>query len=137
MSNESYYRQLFFVGALWNFGAAFIFYFLHEPVFSFLGMQPLGDTLFIQLFAMSVFLFGMGYYWVSRDLIRNHGILILGIVGKLLVFTIVGYHLLVHGCIHWLIASAGGVDVIFAALFIHFLIDFKKQKEPTGKIKFQ
>jgi hypothetical protein len=124
---ESYYKKLFFIGALWNFGAAFIFYFLHGPLFSFLGMQPVGDAMFVQLFSMAVLLFGVGYYWVSRDLNRNHGILKLGIAGKVIVFTILTYHLLFHGCIHWLLALAGVVDLIFAVLFIKFLMAFEKQ----------
>jgi hypothetical protein len=137
MSNESYFKKLFFIGALWNFGAAVLFYFFHRPVFSFLGMQPVGDSLFVQLFSAAVFLFGVGYYWVSKDLKRNHGILKLGIAGKILVFAIMTYHFTFHGCLHWLIASAGVVDVIFAVLFIQFLINFKKQKEPTSKIKIR
>jgi hypothetical protein len=121
MTYKSYWGKIFVAGALWNCAASLALYFFHGALFSLLGMPPIDDSMFAQLFFMAAFLFGVGYYWVSRDLSRNHGIIKLGIAGKILVFAIMTYHLIFHNCIHWFFASAGVVDLIFAGFFIKFL----------------
>ena len=39
------------------------------------------------LFLGLCFVFGIGYFWVSRDISGNHDIVRMGIIGKLLVFA--------------------------------------------------
>jgi hypothetical protein len=72
-----------------------------------------------------VFVFGIGYYWVSKDLSKNHDIVKLGIIAKITVFLIFPYHYLI-GNMPLLIALFGVVDLIFAILFLKFLMNMKR-----------
>ena len=71
MNLNSYYRSMFFIGALWNWGAAILFFFAFKPIFVWLGMKELDHPLIIQAYLLLVFVFGIGYFWVSRDLNKN------------------------------------------------------------------
>lgn len=120
MDQKSYYKWLFIIAALWNLGASVQFFFWHDPIFALLNMKALNYPAIMQLAMVLVFVFGIGYYWVSRDLSKNHDIVRLGIVAKMLVFFIFSYHYL-SGNMPLLIALCGVVDLLFALLFIEFL----------------
>jgi len=90
-------------------------------------MQALNYPATMQLAMALVFVFGIGYYWVSKDLSKNHDIVKLGIIAKILVFLIFSYHYL-FGNMPLMIALFSVVDLIFAILFIEFL-------KNTGKVK--
>lgn len=128
MRSPNYFKRLFQVGALWNFAAAFELLFLQKYIFEFLGMGPLAHPMFYQLFCLAVLLFGIGYWLVSRDLARNHDIVRLGVAGKVLVFGFTLYYAAV-GSLPWLWVATGFGDLVFAGLFIHFLIVFNKSEE--------
>ncbi len=120
MNRKSYYKWLFIIGALWNWGAAVLFSFWHDPIFARFGLKALNYPAVMQLAMALVFAFGIGYYWVSKDLSTNHDIVKLGIIAKTLVFVVLFYHYLV-GNIPLALASCGVVDLIFAILFMEFL----------------
>ncbi|HUH64874.1 MAG TPA: hypothetical protein VLZ07_00445 [Syntrophales bacterium] len=120
MYKKAYYRKLFVVGAFWNWGAGVLFFFWSAEAFALLKMQPLNYAAVMQLAMALVFAFGIGYYWVSRDLSKNHDIVKIGIIAKILVFFVLSYHYLV-GNIPLLLALCGVVDLTFALLFIEFL----------------
>lgn len=123
---EVYYRHLFFVGALWNWGASVVFILFYKKIFTLLGMEiPLYPSI-MHLFLVLVVTFGIGYYWVSRDIQKNHDIVRMGIIGKTLVFLLFLFHSL-FGNLHPLFITVGAGDLIFAVLFIEFLISSKKR----------
>jgi hypothetical protein len=68
-----------------------------------------------------VFGYGLGYYRVGNDPVRNRDIIKMGIFGKILVFTLLtgGW---IKGVITILLAGAGAVDLVFAILFLRILI---------------
>jgi hypothetical protein len=121
MKRESAYRNLFVLAALWNWGAAVVFFFLYGMIFSMLGMALPNYPSVLRLFLALVFAFGVGYWWVSRDLERNRDIVRMGILAKTLVFVIMLYYWL-QGELPALILATGVVDLIFAALFLQFLM---------------
>ena len=128
MAHERFFRTLFQVGALWNVAVAAQLLLFQKFIFAFLGMPPLTYPVFYQMFCGAVLLFGVGYYLVSRDLSRNHDLVKLGVAGKILVcafmFTYAG-----SGSLPWLFVGPGLVDLLFAGLFIHFLIAFRSSTE--------
>ena len=125
MERKSYYKWLFIIGALWNWAAGIQFFFWYDQVFAHLNMMPLNYPAIMQLAMSLVFVFGIGYYWVSKDLSKNHDIVKLGIIAKFLVFMIFSYHYLI-GNMPLLIALCGVVDLIFAILFLKFLMNMKR-----------
>jgi len=127
MDRQSYYKWLFIIGAVWNWGASVLFFFWHDPIFAWLNMKALNYPATMQLAMSLVFVFGIGYYWVSKDIFMNHDIVKLGIIAKTLVFVVFSYHYFI-GNMPLPIFLCGVVDLIFAILFIQFLMN-------VGKIK--
>jgi len=110
----------------------------------FLGMSVLNKELltyfhripetmlWYYLFLAAVFVFGIGYYWISVDTWRNRDIVKMGIIAKILVFLLFLLYLL-KGEITLLLFLAGCVDLLFAGLFIKVLIRMTKRQASSGR----
>jgi len=117
-----YYKYMFIIGAIWNLAVAIPLLIMSYIITT--GLSTLG-LIYYQAFLNSVILFGFGYYIVGRDINKNHGIVLLGIIGKILVFIFfLTYFIL--GIMTIFEVLAGTIDLIFACLFIEFLIKFEK-----------
>ena len=129
MNRSSYYKNMFLIGAIWNLGAAIPAWlgiiFLPNIVVSMFGLA-LPAVLF-PYHAMFWFIvaFGVGYFIVSRDITKNHGIVIVGIVAKTVFFidTLVTF---ATGQAGVLLLLCGITDMIFVGLFVEFLLYAKK-----------
>ena len=127
MRDYKYYKKFFVVAAIWNWVASAVFFCWYRQIFSLFDMKPLIYPVIMQLFLALVFVFGLGYYWVGGDIEKNHGIVKMGIIGKLLVFILLLIHW-IQGNIPFFIFAPGIVDLVFAILFIEFLLNFPKLK---------
>jgi len=85
-----YYRLMFLRAALWNALAAVA---VLLPVNKG-SLRAAPDAVGQELLAACLATFGLGYYWVSRDLSKNRDLVTLGVIGKLLVFVVFFGHLL-------------------------------------------
>jgi hypothetical protein len=94
-------------------------------------MAPPTDRLSFHLFLTFVALFGAGYFWVSRDVTRNHAIVGLGAAGKVSVFCVFLGHALA-GSIPFTPLAVAAVDLVFAALFVYFLIRVRLNQRQGG-----
>jgi len=120
MQGQEYYRKLFLVGAVWNWVAAGSLMVGYRWIFPVFHMPPPTYPIFFLMFLALCFIFGNGYHWVSRDLSRNHGIIKLGVIGKLIVFGGLLWAGLT-GQIHPVFILPGVVDLVFSILYIGFL----------------
>ncbi len=120
MTRKDYYRWMFVAGALWNWVATLVLALGYRWIFPLFGMTLPRYPVFFLLFLALAFVYGIGYYWVSRDLDRNHDIVRLGILGKILVFIGLGWGA-AAGDLSFLLAGAGLVDLVFACLYMEFL----------------
>ena len=118
-----FYRLLFLAAAAWNMlSAAAVLFLLTSLKFrSEMGYPGQVDTISLQLLATCLFVFGVGYYWVSRDLARNRDLVKLGVIGKPLVFLIFLAHALSREIPASLVAPSV-VDLLFGVLFLEFLV---------------
>lgn len=118
-----YYEGLFIVAAIWNvFSAAAVLLLLTEASFRrAMGFPGPADTISLQLLAACLFVFGVGYYWVSRDLSHNRDLVKLGVIGKPLVFLVFFGHAFARE-IPALLVAPSVVDLLFGALFLEFLL---------------
>ena len=127
MKTPDYYKKLFFVGSLWNMGAAILFMIasLFIPsMFDLFGTEEPTNYVWFYLFFAMVFTLGMGYYWVSSDINQNHALVKTGLIAKILFFLIMlGYT--ISGDFNWLVMAPASIDLIFAILFIEFLKNYK------------
>jgi len=116
---------LFAVGAAWNFVIALSI--LVAPLVSLrllYGHEPGADDPLLAMldrdFAFCVLLFGVGYGIVALDPSRNHGLIGIGILGKLGVVAMLGQRWLTGVATAWVLPAAAG-DLVFAALYAWFL----------------
>ena len=117
----NWYRRLFLAAAWWNWLVALLSLFADKKIRSFLRMPPLTDSLNLHLSISCICLLGIGYYWVAKDVSRNHAIAKLGMIGKLGVFSIFLGHV-IEGDIPFALAAPAVIDLIFAVLFLEFLV---------------
>lgn len=68
-----------------------------------------------------VFIFGLGYYWASKDIYKNVSVIKMGAFGKILIFLILSYYCVITKEIPVILIIPGVVDLTFAILFIEFL----------------
>jgi len=125
MPKQDYYKKMFFIGAIWNWVATLTFILGYKILFPLFSMELPIYPVFMMMFLWLAFFFGIGYYWVSRDIYKNHDIVRLGIIGKLMVFV----YLLwagITGEVAIILVGPGIVDLVFAILYIEFLMTYKK-----------
>jgi len=129
MGTTKYCRNLFLLAAIWNIGAAIgcstASIVFTEP-FSAAFAMPVPSSLFafIGMFMM-VLAFGIGYLIVRKDLGKNHAMVTVGAIGKILFFINCLVFVLI-GEANIMLLITGLVDLLFAALFIHFLMQRKR-----------
>ena len=125
MPKKKYYKQLFLIGAIWNWSAAVVFALGYKILFPLFGMAlPLYPVFFLMFLGLA-FVLGMGYFWVSRDIHKNHDIVRMGIIGKIMVFAALIWAW-TSGQIPLILTGAGVVDLVFAVLYIEFLLTYRK-----------
>lgn len=130
LTKEKYSKQ-FFIGALWNMsiaGSALLLPKLtNKLVFGLKSVIKYGPTTFaLKLTWALVFVYGIGYYIVSRDPEKNRGIVWMGIFGKLaFFFTALAYY--PKKIITLLAMTLCFGDFVFSALFALFLVKTKDE----------
>jgi len=68
MPKEGYYKKMFFIGAIWNWVATLTFAIGWKFLFPLFGMASQNYLVFYMLFLGLCFVYGIGYFWVSRDI---------------------------------------------------------------------
>lgn len=134
-----FWQKMFFVGSLWNISIGVTGILLTDFIIMMLfGKAPMTENLaavfngtvpamdnlqtliFFRFFMIAVILFGIGYYWVSRDLLANRAVIWLGLVAKLMIFfTFTYYYALGQSSLFSVLICSG--DFIFSIFFAAFL----------------
>lgn len=120
MNNALPWKRVFQTKAVINWIEAVIFLVADRWVRALLNTEPLVNSEYSQLVYGLVFIIGIGYWWVSQDISKNHAIVKLGIYAQVSVFTVLAYHTLI-GNLHPLYLISGVLDLTFAILFGLFL----------------
>jgi len=127
-NKKTYYKYLFVCVGFWNLIASTSFIITSiflKSTFPAYGVAVPPSMIWLQSTLFLVVVLGIGYFIVSKDITKNHGIVIIGIIAKLGFFTICLIYFILGdiGILTLLIAS---VDIAFSILFIEFLLNFKK-----------
>lgn len=121
LTGEPFWKTVFLLAALYDGILGAVFFFFFRPIFAALSV-PLPDTTsYLHLTAGYVFVQGVGYWLVYRDLLRNLGIVQVGIVYKAIYIAVAAYYLLIGQMPHAIFAWFGALDVVFLLLFVRFL----------------
>ena len=114
---EKSIRIMFTTAALFNWMAGGAVVINAVWLFGLFGVTPLPtEPLFLQLFAWLVIVFGIGYFWVSRDPVANVPIIKLGMIGKLSV-VLVSLACVLTGSVSWQMMTLVSADLLYAILF--------------------
>ena len=128
MEKDSYYKNLFIFGAVWNIfvGVACILASLILfDISKLFGMATPPSLMWLHLYFIYVSIFGIGFYIVSNDITKNHGVVILGILEKLAIFIVALIYCII-GHINIVAVLLVSVDLVLACLFLEFLINFER-----------
>ncbi len=127
LTNERPYRILFLIAALYDFILGFIFFaflrFFFEDLFRI--PYPLYPA-FFQAAAAFVFVMGVGFYFVYRNMYRNIDIVKVGITFKVFYTGLAFYHVFVKG-MPWIFSVFGFLDLIFIVFFVFFLLAVRRE----------
>jgi hypothetical protein len=115
------YRRIFLVGAIWNLLGAGLLFLFWRQAFALFQLQPPNYLAFFQAWLALAFVFGIGYYYVSKNLYGNLNIVKLGIYGKTAFAAIFIYHVL-FAHFHPVFLSGAIIDLVFVVLYVLFLV---------------
>ncbi|NVM37786.1 MAG: hypothetical protein HWN81_19500 [Candidatus Lokiarchaeota archaeon] len=96
-----------------------------DTIFSLFGATTPPSLIWLHISLFLIFTFGIGYIIVSRDLSKNHGIVMIGAMVKTEFFVITLAYFII-GDMNFMIVVLGGIDILFVCLFIEFLLKYKK-----------
>lgn len=133
--NSNYERRwskLFLVAALFNYAIGFPILLFRHWSYNLTYVDAVGrDPMAIRLwadFGFAVILIGFGYQLIARDVRKNRGIVLLGIIAKLFdVFNLT--FLFLWGLAHAFVLIPALIDGIFTVLFVIFWFSSKERWE--------
>jgi hypothetical protein len=115
--NEASRKKMLYSAAIFNWLVSLALVAFPYSLFQLFKVTPLPvEPLFLHLFAVLVFSFGIGYYWAARDFVLNAPIIRLGMIGKLAVFFTGIVNVLLAN-VSWQLLLLVSVDLLYAALF--------------------
>ncbi len=133
MNKALYYKYMFMVVGIGYILAAVVFGVIAPLVDNFMHFFGLAQNVEIWLWLYSYLLaimsLGFMYFLVSLDITKNHLVISAGMIFKISQFILWLIVFLMGYCSYTLLI-VGAVDLIFAALFIEFFINFRKL-DPT------
>ena len=121
------WKYIFQLKAAINWVESVFLLFSDQWIREVLDQEPLTNPEYSHLFLVLVFIIGIGYWWVSKDIERHHDIIKLGILAQSSVFVVLAYHTLVNK-LHPLYLIPGIIDLVFAILFSLFLYSYPRTK---------
>ena len=128
LRKEKSYRNLFLIAALYDFILGFVFFVFLRFFFEDIFRIPLPNyPAFFQAAAAFVFVMGVGFYFVYRNMYRNIDIVKLGIVFKLVYTALAFYYVFIEN-MPWIFSAFGFLDLIFIVFFVFFLRAVKREK---------
>ena len=128
MDRAKYHRLMYLVAAIWNWVLAITFLVLPRIDIDYFSLA--GDTipptlLWFDCFMGLVFAFGIGFFLVSLDPQKNHGLVKIAAFEKVWVFVI-GFSYFLVGEASLLLVGVVVGDLIFGLLFIENLLAIRR-----------
>jgi hypothetical protein len=99
----------------------------YDLFFRSFGYELPYDIVWTTLFLGLVAVFGIGYLLLGVNPLQNRQIALIGTLGKIFVFTII-LIFTIRGIISPLVTATTFLDVVFAILFIEYLIRIRKME---------
>ena len=117
-----FFRAVFVAGALYDGVLGATFFFLYQPIFRSLGIPLPDNASYIHLTAGFVFVQGISYWLVARNMRRNIDIVKVGALYKAIYTAVAVYYLLTDQLLAAIFAWFAVFDAVFLVLFLVFLV---------------
>jgi len=119
-------KMLFIPAGLWNLGIGFTGLFFHDFAMGlFFGAAAVtGDFLAVlmtRVVMLAIIIFGIGYLMAAYDPEKNHGVIILGLLSKFILFVIYTWYFVLDMATILAFLTVLG-DLFWGLLFIWFLL---------------
>ena len=131
--SDKVYSRMFLISAIWNLYFSITALLLPKLNLTLCYGEEVASGILNNFYSYmlynfqgaAILVFGIGYYIVSRDVSKNHGIVVIGIIGKLFFFVYYTYmYFITRATIVPFLAVIG--DFIFSILFAYFLVQKRK-----------
>lgn len=116
------FKVLFLVAALYDGILGVAFFFLHRPIFEVFEVALPNNISYIHLTAGFVFVQGIGYWFVYRNMLRNIDLVKLGVIYKGIYSLVAVYYLVIGELLHAIFAWFAVFDILFLLGFVRFLM---------------
>ena len=121
MRNREFYQGVFIVAAWYDFILGAAFFLFYPSIYALFTVQLPENPGYLHLAAAFVFVQGIGYYFVYRNMERNFDIVKIGAIYKAAYTAVAFYYWAVGQLPHPLFAAFGAIDLIFLLLFVLYL----------------
>lgn len=121
-TTQSFFRIVFLIAAIYDASLGATFFFLYPAIFATLAMPLPNNTSYIHLTAAFVFVQGVSYWYVFRDMLRNVDIVKVGAVYKAVYSLVAVYYWASGELPNAIFAWFAVFDVGFLILFVAFLV---------------
>jgi hypothetical protein len=118
----SFFKTFFLVAALYDVVLGAVFFFFYGPIFDLLNVVAPNNTSYLHLSAGFVFVQGIGYWFVYRNMLRNVDLVKLGVIYKGIYSLVAVYYLAIGELPDAIFAWFAVFDVLFLLGFVRFLM---------------
>lgn len=113
-----FYRTVFVVGAAYDMILGAVFFLAWRPIFDTLGVLHPENTSYLHIAAAYIFVQGLSYWYVSRNIMRNLDMVRVGIVYKFIYVGLAAYYLAIGEIPHMVFAWFAVFDFAFLLIFV-------------------
>ena len=118
-------KAVFLISAWYDILLGIIFGLFFRQVYQSFGVELPNHAGYIQLSALYIFIFGIGFYLIYKNPVQNRDIIILGILMKLAFFIVAIGHLILD-TIPSIYIPFAILDILFVLLFVPAYLGLKK-----------
>ncbi len=127
-----------FVMGFYNVVAGVVFFFLYGQIFKLFGIEAYtpAHAPAIQIPCLFLVVFGIGYLWASRDLVRNRALLFVGLLQNVGITGLaVWYRFDQPDLMHYIYLLPAGISALFSITFLvawaGTIVDAGRQRRRT------
>ena len=120
--NPGFWKPFFLFAAVYDAVLGAVFFFFYGPLFHALGITLPNNTSYIHITTAYIFVQGLSYWFVSRNLVKNVDMVKVGVVYKIIYAGLVFYYLVIGQLLTALLALFALFDIVFTVFFIRFLM---------------
>jgi hypothetical protein len=114
---RAWIRPLFVVAAIYDLVLGAVYFLAYKMLYAMFGVELPNHAGYVHLSAALIFIFGVGFWLVSRDPVRNRDIIKLGALMKIAFAGVVFGHL-IFGTIPAMYIPFATLDLLFLVGFI-------------------